>query len=140
LIERFQRDFDDFWRIPRMHRRSMGMMPFRRGMAMMMPSVDLEDRGKDFRLTVDLPEFKKEDIDIEVMDDAVAISAEKKTTEEEKNKNYIRRERMSQRFYRRVELPEKVDPNQAQANLNNGVLEITLPKKEPKEKKKLPIT
>lgn len=138
LMERFQRDFGELWRTPRMWRHGRGMMPFRRGM--MMPSVDLEDRGKDYRLTADLPDFKKEDIDIEVTDDAVTISAEKKTAEEEKTKNYIRRERMAQRFYRRIELPEKIDSNQAQANLNNGVLEITLPKKEPKERKKLPIT
>ncbi len=138
MMERFQRDFDEFWRIPRMWRHGLSMMPFKKGM--ITPSVDLEDRDKDFRLAVDLPDFKKEDIDIEVTDNTVTIRAEKRTAEEEKNKSYVRRERTAQTYYRRIDLPEKIDSNQAQANLNNGVLEITLPKKEPKEKKKLAIT
>ena len=88
---------------------------------------------------MDLPGFSKDDVEIEVTDDAVAISAEKTQTEEEKKKNYVRRERSAQTFYRRVQLPEEVKCDEAKASLNDGVLEITLPKKEPKETKKLKI-
>ena len=111
------------------------MMPYK-----MMPSVDIEDRGKDFRLTVDLPGFDKENVNIEVSEDSVMIHAKKIMSEEEKNKNYIRRERAAQTFYRRIDLPEKVRSDDAKASLNNGILEIILPKKEPKETKKLTIT
>ena len=140
MMERFQHDFDDFWGMPRqmrhwMRRRPMfGMMPFK------MPSIDIEDMGKDFRVTADLPGFSKEDVNIEVGEDSILIHAKKSMSEEEKNKNYIRQERTSQTFYRRVQLPEKVKSDDAKASLNNGILEITLPKKEPKETKKLQIT
>jgi HSP20 family protein len=142
MMERFQREFEDFWAMPPRWRQWMRarpgfpMMPFKQ---MMMPSVDVEDRGKDFRVTVDLPGFNKEDVNIEVGEDSVMIQAKKSRAEEEKQKNYVRRERMAQTFYRRIDLPEKVKSDDAKASLNNGILEIVLPKKEPKETKKLTI-
>jgi HSP20 family protein len=107
---------------------------------MMMPSVDLEDQGKDYKLTVDLPGFNKEDVDIEVTEDAVTIQAKKTVSEEEKKKNYVRQERASQAYYRRVPLPELVVSDDAKACINDGILEVTLPKKEPKKSKKLAVT
>ena len=107
---------------------------------MMMPSVDVEDRGKDFRVAVDLPGFSKEDVNIEVGETSIMIHAKKSEEEEEKQKNYVRRERMARTFYRRLELPEKIKADDSKASLNNGILEIVLPKKEPKETKKLTIT
>jgi HSP20 family protein len=142
MMERFQRDFEDFWAMPPRWRKWMHarpgfpMMPFKQ---MMMPSVDVEDRVKDFCLAVDLPGFNKEDVNIEVGEDSVMIQAKKTQSEEEKNKNYIRRERAAQTFYRKIQLPEKVKSDDAKASLNNGILEIILPKKEPKETKKLTI-
>ena len=142
MMERFQREFEDFWEMPSKWshgmrwRHGFPMMPFRETM---MPSVDLEDRGKDFRLTVDLPGFTKEDVEIEVSDDSVTIHAKKTRAEEEKKANYVRRERTAQAFYRRIQLPEKVRSDDAKASLTNGILEIILPKKEPKETKKVTI-
>ena len=142
MMERFQNEFDDFWEMPSLWshgmrwRHGFPMMPFKETK---MPSVDIEDRGKDFRLTVDLPGFNKENVEIEVSDDSVVIHAKKAVEEEEKKRNYVRRERAAQTFYRKVPLPEMVRSDNAKANLNNGILEITLPKKEPKETKKLAI-
>lgn len=142
MMDRFHREFEDFWRIPPRMRQWMRWghgfptLPFRETMT---PSVDLEDRGKDFSLAVDLPGFSKEDVEIEVSDDSVTIQAKKTQTEEEKKKNYVRRERTAQAFYRRIQLPERILSDDAKASLNNGILEITLPKKEPKETKKLTI-
>ena len=141
MMERFQKQFDDFWEMPPRLKHWMRMapgFPMVRGIAM--PSVDLEDRGKDFYVTAELPGFSKLDLNIEVAEDAVTISAKKTTSEEEKNKNYIRQERSQQTFYRRIQLPEKVVADNAKANLKDGVLEITLPKKEPKETKKITVT
>jgi HSP20 family molecular chaperone IbpA len=142
MMKRFERDFEDVWGIPsRMRRglrwrRGLSMMPFRETT---MPSVDIEDQGKDFRLTMDLPGFSKEDVELEVSEDSFTIQAKKRQDKEEKDKNYIRKERRSQNFYRRVLLPEKVRSEDAKASLENGMLEITLPKKEPKDSKKLKI-
>lgn len=140
MMERFEREFEDFWDMPPrlrawMQTRPSLLMP--RGTAM--PNVDLEDKGKDFHITADLPGFNKQDVNIEVNEDSVTIQAKKTQSEEEKNKNYIRRERAAQIYYRRILLPEKVASDNAKANLNNGTLEIVLPKKEPKETKKLTV-
>ena len=142
MMERFEREFEDFWDIPSMWRHGLRrprfpLMPFREPM---MPKLDLEDRGKDYRLTADLPGFSKEDIELEVSEDSIVVHAKKSLAKEEKDKNYVRRERSAQTYYRRVPLPQKVRSDDAKASLNNGLLEVTLPKKEPKETKKLTIT
>lgn len=141
MMESFEKEFEDFWERPPFYeheheRHHFPMMPIKETKTL---SVDLEDRGKDYRLTVDLPGFKKEDIEVEVQDDSVMIRAQKAMAEEEKKKNYIRQERVSQAFYRRMPLPEMIKSEQAKANLTNGILEITLPKKVPKETKKLTV-
>ena len=104
-----------------------------------MPAVDLEDRGKDYLLTAELPGFKKEDVDLQVTDDFIEIKASVGWKYDEKSKNYICTERRCDSFYRMIELPEKIKPNEVQAGLKEGVLEIVLPKKEPKEKKKVAL-
>lgn len=140
LMDRLQREIEDFWGPPTQFRREMhrwpgSMMPFKEAM----PSVDLEDQGKAYRLTVDMPGFKKEDVNAQISDDYVTINAKRTQAEEEKNKNYIRRERAAQTYYRRIPLPEPIRSDEAKASLKDGILEITLPKKEPKETKKLEI-
>ena len=91
MMNRFEREFEDFWAMPPMMKQWMHerpgfpMMPFK----MTMPSVDVEDRGKEFRVSADLPGFNKEDVNIEITDDSVMIHAKKTMSEEEKNKNYI---------------------------------------------------
>ena len=143
MMERFQRNFDEFWSMPPwrghwMQRRGgFPMMPWK---SMMMPSVDVEDRGKDYYVTADMPGYSKEDVNIDVGEDYLVIQAKKSQAEEEKKKNYVHKERMAQTFYRRIYLPEKVTSDDAKASLNNGVLMIVLPKKEPKETKKLAVT
>ncbi len=142
IMEQLERE-SDFWDTPPMfrhrhehHGRGWPMIPFKEAMT---PSADLEDRGKDYRLTVDLPGFNKEDVEVEVQEDSVMIRAQKIQTEEEKKKNYVRKERIGRSFYRRMPLPEMINADEAKANLTNGTLEITLPKKAPKETKKLTI-
>ncbi len=88
----------------------------------------------------DLPGFTKEDVEVEITGDSVTISAQRKTSEEETKKDYIRRERSSRSFFRRIMLPSKVNADAAKASLSNGQLEIVLPKKEIEPKKKLVIT
>ena len=139
LMDRFQREFDDFLAIPPMWKRWMRGRPRSLMMPWVMPSIDLEDRGKEFRITADLPGFSKEDVNIDVGEDLVVIQARKSRSEEEKEKNYVRKERMAQTFYRRIDLPEKVRIDDAQANLKNGILEIVLSKKEPTERKRLTV-
>ena len=57
---------------------------------------------------------------------------ERETSEEEKNKNWLRRERSSTNFYRHLELPEELKTDSVEAEMKDGVLTIKLPKVEPK--------
>jgi HSP20 family protein len=103
------------------------------------PYVDLEDRGKDFLLTAEMPGFKKEDINIEVTNDVVEIKAMTGWKYDERTKKYICRERSCESFHRMLELPEEVKTEGVEADLKDGVLTIVLPKKAPKPKTKVSI-
>ncbi len=63
----------------------------------------------------------------------------KETNVGEKNKNYVRKERMSESFYRTLTLPEEIKYEEVSADLKNGVLEIVLPKKSPQQRRRIQI-
>jgi HSP20 family protein len=112
----------------------MSIMPETR-----VPAVDLEDRGKDFLLKAEMPGFKKEDIEIEVQDNSVVITGEAGWKYDKKEHEYICKERACKTFYRMVDLPEEIRSDEVAANLVEGVLEITLPKKVAKQKRKVKV-
>lgn len=131
LFDSFRTSFDDlFWmptaRMPRIDARNL----------MRQPLMDVEDTGKEFRIAFETPGIDKKDVKIEVVGNTLEISAETRAEEEEKDRNYLRRERSVSRFYRALELPEDVLTEKVEARIENGVLEITLPKREPAEAKK----
>ncbi|MGQ0795921.1 MAG: Hsp20/alpha crystallin family protein [Nitrosopumilaceae archaeon] len=70
------------------------------------------------------------------LDTSVEISAEHKEQEEEKKKNYVRKERKELSYHRTLPLPEKVISSKANAKLNNGILSIEIPKTTPTPKPK----
>ena len=98
------------------------------------PDIDVIDLGMEIHLVADLPGAKKDDIDIELTPDIVDITAEPKAEMEIEQQPYARRERGYASYKRRVYLPASVVPKKAKARFNNGVLEITMPRKEPIEK------
>ncbi len=100
------------------------------------PSCDLVDTGKEYKLCAEMPGIHKEKIDINIDKDGVEISAEAQTETEEEKKGYVSRERSYSSFHRSMSFPEEVLPEQAEATYQNGVLEITVPKKTPTEVKK----
>ena len=104
------------------------------------PAVDLEDREKDFLLKAEMPGFKKDDIEIDVQDNAVVITGEVGWKYDKKERDYICKERACKTFYREVDLPEEINVDKVTANLTEGVLEITLPKKIPKPKRKVKVS
>lgn len=103
------------------------------------PAIDLEEREKDFLLKAEMPGFKKENIEIEVEDDFVAITGEVGWKYDKKEHEYLCKERACKTFYRIVDLPEDIKVDEVTANLTEGVLEITLPKKMPKQKRKVKV-
>lgn len=103
------------------------------------PVTDLEDNEKEYVVTAEMPGFKKEDIELEVKDHSIAITGYAGWKYDEKGKLYICKERACETFYREIELPEEIKLDDVKANLTEGVLEIVLPKKAPKEKRKVSI-
>jgi len=103
------------------------------------PMADLEDREKDYLLKVEMPGFKKEDIEIEAQYDAVTITGRVGWKYDNKAQAYICKERACESFYRTVQLPEEINADDVTAKLSEGILELTLPKKAPKKKRKVTI-
>jgi HSP20 family protein len=133
-FERFRNDFEDLL-FPSTWASTFSLMPETR-----VPAMDLEDREKDFFLKVEMPGFKKENIEIDVQDNFVAITGEVGWKYDRKAHEYLCKERACQTFYRVVDLPEEIKVDEVTANLTDGVLEISLPKKMPKQKRKVKVT
>jgi len=98
------------------------------------PDIDILDLGTEIHLTADLPGVKKDDIEIDLMPESIEISAESKTEMEREQQPYARRERGYMAYKRKLDLPAEVVPSKAKARFNNGVLEVTIPRKEPAQK------
>lgn len=93
--------------------------------------TDITEKDGTYVLEADLPGFKKEDISIDIDKDCLTISAEHKSEEnEEKTDNYIRRERFYGSYTRSFNV-KGIDTDAITAAYNDGVLTLTMPKKEP---------
>jgi len=97
------------------------------------PLIDIIDEGNKLRVVAELPGVKKEDLRVNVLPDALEISAKLSIKEEKKEEGYYFRERSYSQFYRRIPLPAEVIPEKTQAKFENGILELTLEKKEIKK-------
>ena len=94
------------------------------------PRVDIEETEAEFRVRMDLPGVKREDLKVEIEDDALLIEAERKS-EASDDVQVLHRERASHaRFSRRFSLGESVRSDSIKARLTDGILELTLPKAE----------
>ncbi len=103
------------------------------------PVTDIEDHEKEYIVMAEMPGFKKDDIQIEVQDNAVAITGYAGWKYDDKGKLFICKERACETFYREIELPEEIKLDDVAANLSEGVLQIVLPKKAPKPKRKVSV-
>jgi len=93
------------------------------------PSVNIANADKAFEVNVALPGIDKKDVKIEVQNGCLIVSSEKQYENEEKNKNWMRREYGYASFQRMFQLPEGADHDKIQAEIKNGVLSITVAKK-----------
>ena len=96
------------------------------------PKMDISEKEKAIVVTAEVPGFKRDEIEVSLHDGVLTISAETSSEEEEKEKGeVIRRERYSGKLQRRLSLGENIDTQNLQAQLEDGVLTLTLPKMEP---------
>ena len=94
------------------------------------PAVNIMESPKEFKFTLSAPGMKKSDFKIHVENDVLTISAEKKEESKEEKENYTRREFFYGSFKRSFNLPEGVNGEKIDAHYENGILALTLPKKE----------
>ncbi|OQX88074.1 MAG: hypothetical protein B6D55_01470 [Candidatus Omnitrophica bacterium 4484_70.2] len=103
------------------------------------PSVDVWEDKENVYVEADLPGFEQKDINLALRGNLLTISAEREEKKEEKKKGYLRCERFQGKFYRELELPKEVDASKIKATYKNGVLKMTLPKKEEEKEKEIKI-
>ncbi len=94
------------------------------------PSVNTREGDYAYHIEVDLPGVKKKDIHVEVQDNRLVISGERKTKKETKEDDYQCLESSYGKFERSFSLPDNVDAENVDASSKDGVLEVVLPKKE----------
>jgi HSP20 family protein len=97
------------------------------------PSMDLVETDEHFVLRADLPGLSEEDVAIELEDNVLTVSGERKAEHEEKKEGFYRVERSYGQFRRSLTLPDGVDAEGIEANFDKGVLEVRIPK--PAERK-----
>jgi HSP20 family protein len=97
------------------------------GSDMWAPDVDIFQKNDQLIVRADLPGLTKDDVSVEVTDNAVAIQGERKREHEEEREGLYRAERNYGSFYRLIPLPEGVITDQAKATFREGVLEVTIP-------------
>ena len=102
--------------------------------------MDVFDREDRVMVKVELPGVDKDDIDISVVGDVLTIKGERKAEEEVKHEDYYCCERYRGSFRRTVQLPADVDTEKIEASYENGVLEITLPKRAEVTPKKISVS
>ncbi len=103
------------------------------------PATDIYETENSYVVKADLPGVKKEDIQIDLHDGTFTLKAEKKFEEKESKDNYLRVERAYGSFVRSFRLPKNVDAEKIKAEYKDGVLEVTLPKKEEAKPKKIQV-
>lgn len=100
---------------------------------MRMAVYEMVDRGDRFEIQIEVPGIEKENVDIKATKYSVEISGKHSEKSEEKGKRYLYRERMYRSFYRNVQLPAEIIPSRVSAKVENGIIKLDLPKKNPTE-------
>ena len=122
IFDNFRRDMEkSFSSFPRIDFPSVPKMPE--------TGCDVIDEGKQFRMKMNVPGLKKNEINLNVTDNSIEVTGEHK--EEEKKKNYLRKERHSMSYYQTIPFSEKIVPGKVKAKVTDGVLDVTLPKSKP---------
>lgn len=95
-----------------------------------LPNMDFKDKGDSYVLTAEIPGVKKENIDITLTDNRIHIKTNNEEEKMEEGECYVCQERTSTKFHRTFEFPEIIDPDAVDATLEDGILSVTLGKKD----------
>ena len=129
LRSRFDRMFDSLWDAPALAG----------GERRWTPAVDVTRDNGNLVLRADVPGIKPDEVNIDVENDILTVSGSHEESKEEKDKEYLRRERRFGSFSRSMALPAGVDPKKIKAKTHDGVVEVTIPLPQESEKKRIEI-
>ena len=113
-----------------------GLRPYRVGSLfpssltgdLLKPMVDIGVCDKEYTVTIEVPGVDQKNIKLEIVNNTLTVSGEKKQEKEEKEKNYYRMERSYGSFQRVLALPDDANQDEVQATFKNGVLTVTMPR------------
>jgi len=91
------------------------------------PQLEVFERGDRMVVRADLPGLTKDDVQVEITNEAVSIRGERRQEHEERREGYYHTERSYGSFFRTIPLPDGTEIDQADATFRDGVLEITVP-------------
>ena len=134
LQSEFNRLFNSFFDTPTVAARSGASV------SRWVPAIDVVEGENAYVVRADLPGLAESDVTIEVDNDVLTISGERKSEHEERRDGYHRVERRSGSFRRSLALPEGVDAEAIQATFDKGVLEVSVPKPEQRQPHKVQIS
>jgi HSP20 family protein len=103
------------------------------------PPMDLVETDAHYLLRADLPGLGKDDVKVELDENVLTISGERRTQQEQRADGYFRIERASGTFARSLTLPSGVDADRIEANFADGVLEVRIPKPEQRKPRRVAI-
>jgi len=120
---------DDLWRAP--FESALGRVEY--------PAVNVSEDERSITVEAELPGMDSKDIDISLQNNMLVLQGEKRFEEEKKEGSYQRIERSYGSFSRTIPLSSSVDEDKVKASFKNGILTVTLPKKEVEQGKKIAI-
>jgi len=139
MLMRYDR-FDPFREMRRMMEQiERELLPFEGDVEVSPLALDISSDDKNLIVRTAVPGIKEEDINISVHDGVLTVSAESHFERDEQKENWHRRELRYGKFSRAVRLPEDVNFEKAEAELENGMLTIKLPKSEPTPVQKIAV-
>jgi HSP20 family protein len=125
LLRRFMEDMEQQWGQPGMGQGGQGMATT--GGAFFSPPMEVFEREGHLVVRADLPGLTKDDVHVEVTDEALTIEGERRAEHEERQGGVFHSERRYGRFHRQIPLPEGVNAEQVTASFKDGVLEVSMP-------------
>lgn len=103
------------------------------------PAVNLEDRDGEFRLTAETPGYDRDSLELSCTGECLILKGQRSQASEHEEGGYIVNERNEGAFERQIPLPSRVDPAKIEATLNQGILQVIIPKVEDPQRKTIPI-
>ena len=103
------------------------------------PAVDIREDESGFTIVADIPGVDPKDIDVHMENGMLTIKGERESEKKEEKEGYKRIERSYGSFYRRFSMPDTADADKIKAESKNGVLQISIPKQEKVQPRKISV-